>query len=39
MIVGIVGLVLTIFYTIAWSPRRRDVVASERMVEREPPVY
>jgi hypothetical protein len=43
MIVGIVGLVLSIFYMLAWSPRRRGVVASERVVERdpyrEPPVY
>jgi beta-lactamase regulating signal transducer with metallopeptidase domain len=38
MIVGIVGLVLSIFYMIAWSPRRG--VPVDRVVERrEPPVY
>ncbi len=43
MIVGIAGLVLSIFYMLAWAPRRRGVVASERVVERdpyrEPPAY
>jgi hypothetical protein len=43
MIVGVVGVVLSIFYTLAWSSRRGGVVASERVVERdpyrEPPVY
>jgi hypothetical protein len=43
MIVGIAGLVLSIFYMLAWGPRRRGVVASERVVERdpyrEPPAY
>lgn len=44
MIVGIAGILLSIFYMLAWSPRRRGVVASERVVERdpayrEPPVY
>ncbi len=42
MIVGIVGLVLSIFYMLAWSPRRGRVMR-ERVVERdpyeEPPVY
>jgi hypothetical protein len=42
MIVGIAGLVLSIFYMLAWSPRRGRVVR-ERVVEREPyeepPVY
>jgi hypothetical protein len=38
MIVGIVGLVLSIFYMIAWAPRRG--VPADRVVERrEPPVY
>jgi beta-lactamase regulating signal transducer with metallopeptidase domain len=41
IIVGIVGLVLSIFYMLTWGPRRR--VASERVVERdpyrEPPAY
>ena len=38
MIVGIVGLVLSIFYMIAWAPRRG--VPVDRVVERrEPPVY
>ncbi len=35
MLVGIAGLVLSIFYMIAWAPRRRRV-AGERVVEREP---
>jgi Trk-type K+ transport system membrane component len=34
IIVGIIGIVLSIFYMLAWSPRRR--VASERVVERDP---
>ena len=34
IIVGIIGLVLSIFYMLAWSPRRR--VANERVVERDP---
>jgi hypothetical protein len=34
IIVGIVGLVLSIFYMLAWAPRRR--VGSERVVERDP---
>jgi hypothetical protein len=42
IIVGIAGLVLSILYMLAWSPRRGRVVR-ERMVERdpyeEPPVY
>jgi uncharacterized protein involved in exopolysaccharide biosynthesis len=42
MIVGIAGLVLSIFYMLAWSPRRGRVTR-ERVVERdpyeEPPVY
>jgi hypothetical protein len=38
MIVGVVGLVLSIFYMIAWAPRREAPV--DRVVERrEPPVY
>lgn len=43
MIVGIAGLVISIFYMLAWSPGRRGAVASERVVERdpyrEPPAY
>jgi uncharacterized protein involved in exopolysaccharide biosynthesis len=42
MIVGIAGLVLSIFYMLAWGPRRGRVMR-ERVVEREPyeepPVY
>jgi len=40
MIVGIVGLVLSIFWMVAYSPRRgpRDRVV-ERDSYREPPVY
>ena len=41
IIVGVVGLLLSIFWMLAWSPRRR--VGNERVVERdpyrEPPVY
>jgi hypothetical protein len=36
MIVGIVGLALSIFYLLAWRPRRGRVL-SERTLEREPP--
>jgi apolipoprotein N-acyltransferase len=35
IIVGIIGLVLSIFYMLAWTPRRRV----ERDPYREPPVY
>lgn len=35
MIVGIVGLVLSLFYMLTWSPRRRDVVR-DRIIERDP---
>ncbi len=42
MIVGIVGLVLSLLWMFAWSPPRR-AVPGERIVERdayrEPPVY
>ncbi len=42
MIVGIVGLVLSVLYMLSWAPRRRAVV-NERVVEhdpyREPPAY
>lgn len=42
MIVGIAGLLLSIFYMLAWSPRCGRVMR-ERVVERdpyeEPPVY
>jgi beta-lactamase regulating signal transducer with metallopeptidase domain len=36
MIIGIVGLVLSLFYMLAWSPRRRRVVQDP---EREPGSY
>jgi membrane protein implicated in regulation of membrane protease activity len=35
MIAGIAGLVLSVLYTLAWSPRRGRVVR-DRVVEREP---
>jgi hypothetical protein len=35
MIAGIVGLLLSLFYMLAWSPRRARVVR-DRVVEREP---
>jgi Domain of unknown function (DUF6458) len=35
MIVGIVGLVLSLLYTLAWAPRRGRVVR-DRMVEHDP---
>lgn len=35
MIAGIAGLVLSVLYTLAWSPRRGRVVR-DRAVEREP---
>jgi uncharacterized membrane protein YuzA (DUF378 family) len=35
MIVGIAGLMLSLFYMIAWAPRRRRL-AGERVVERDP---
>jgi Domain of unknown function (DUF6458) len=41
MIVGIAGIVLSLFWMLAWSPRRRGVVR-DRVVERdpyEPPAY
>lgn len=34
MLAGIVGLALSLFYTLAWSPRR--VATRERVLEREP---
>jgi Domain of unknown function (DUF6458) len=34
MIAGIIGLVLSIFWMLSWSPRRR--VGGERYVERDP---
>jgi Domain of unknown function (DUF6458) len=34
MIVGIVGIVLSLFWMLSWSPRRG--AARERVVEREP---
>jgi hypothetical protein len=42
MIAGIVGIVLSVIYMLAWAPRR-GAVARERVVERdpyrEPPAY
>jgi hypothetical protein len=35
IIVGIVGLLLSIFYMASWAPRRRRVVR-DRVVERDP---
>jgi hypothetical protein len=35
MIVGAAGLVLSLFYMLAWSPRRGGVVR-DRVIEREP---
>ncbi len=35
MIVGILGLVLSLFYVLAWSPRRGQVVR-DRVIERDP---
>jgi len=35
MIVGILGLVLSLLYTLAWSPRRGQVVR-DRVIERDP---
>jgi hypothetical protein len=35
IIVGIVGLVLSIFYMATWAPRRRGVVR-DRVIERDP---
>lgn len=42
MIVGIVGLILSLLYMLSWGPRR-SAVARERVIERdpyrEPPAY
>jgi Domain of unknown function (DUF6458) len=35
MIIGVAGLVLSLFYMLAWSPRRGAVVR-DRVIEREP---
>ncbi len=35
MIVGILGLVLSLFYMLAWSPRRSQVVR-DRVIEHDP---
>ena len=35
IVVGIVGVVLSLLYMFAWSPRR-EAVPRERIVEREP---
>lgn len=35
IIIGIVGLVLSLFYMLAWRPRRGQVVR-DRVVERDP---
>jgi Domain of unknown function (DUF6458) len=37
MIVGAVGLLISLFYMLAWSSRRG--VARDRVIEREPPAY
>jgi hypothetical protein len=36
MIVGIVGLLLSVFYMLTWSSRRTAGVVRERVVERDP---
>jgi Domain of unknown function (DUF6458) len=36
MIVGIAGLVLSIFYMLTWGSRRGAVVERDRVVDREP---
>jgi hypothetical protein len=36
MIAGMVGLFLSLFYMLAWSPRRGRVVVRDRVVERAP---
>ncbi len=36
MIAGIAGLVLSLFYMLAWGPRRGRRVVRDRVVEREP---
>lgn len=35
IIAGILGLVLSLFYTLAWAPRRGQVVR-DRVIERDP---
>lgn len=35
MIVGVLGLILSLFYMLAWSPRRGQVVR-DRVIERDP---
>ncbi len=35
IIAGILGLVLSLFYTLAWNPRRGQVVR-DRVIERDP---
>jgi hypothetical protein len=35
MIIGVAGLVLSLFYMLAWRPRRGAVVR-DRVIEREP---
>ena len=37
MIVGIVGLILSIAYMMAWRPRQSRVLSERRTLEREPP--
>ncbi len=39
IIVGIVGLVFSLFWMITWSPRRRTDRVVERDPYREPPAY
>jgi hypothetical protein len=38
IIVGILGVVLSLFWMVTWSPRRRDRVV-ERDPYRDPPAY
>jgi hypothetical protein len=35
MIAGVLGLVLSLFYVLAWNPRRGQV-ARDRVIERDP---
>jgi len=39
IIVGIVGLVFSLFWMVTWSPRRRADRVVERDPYREPPAY
>jgi hypothetical protein len=39
MIVGIVGIVLSLFWMVSWSPRRTSRRGVERDAYHEPPAY